>query len=288
MFPRARRHHLFVEEIDRELLVYDEERHRTHRLNESAALVWRLCDGDRSVDEITRMVAATLAAPVAREVVWLVLARLEEAHLLEQALLRPATIGAISRRQALAMGLVGAAALLVEGCGVDTVTAPGGAAAPAKATQSSSSPVSPLADPSPGPSPMPSLEPSPSPPPTTCDGKHPTNQKITKTTCVQKKSNANAEAQTAENQTKGEAKDDAQAFADGECAKFSSSCGGGKKGSCVRKGVGYELRFDGCKPDAAVTKCPNPGGLPPRDLDPDKERGYTCEWTVVSVECKCA
>ena len=97
MFPRARRHHLIVQELDRELLVYDEERHRAHRLNESSSLVWRLCDGEQSIDDITRIVTATLDAPVDREVVWLVLARLEEAHLLEQALLRPRAIPAISR-----------------------------------------------------------------------------------------------------------------------------------------------------------------------------------------------
>ena len=181
MFPRARRHHLIVQELDRELLVYDEERHRAHRLNESSSLVWRLCDGERSIDDITRIVTATLDAPVDREVVWLVLARLEQAHLLEQALLRPPAMPAISRRQALAMGLAGAAALLLEGCGVDSVTAPSprAASAPVDSAESSSAMVSPMADPSPGPSPFPSLEPSPSPspspsppPPATCDGNH--------------------------------------------------------------------------------------------------------------------
>ena len=291
MFPRARRHHMIVQELDRELLVYDEERHRAHRLNESSSLVWRLCDGERSIDDITRLVTAALDAPMDREVVWLVLARLEEAHLLEQALLRPPAIGAISRREAIAMGLAGAAALL-EGCGVDSVTAPSprAASAPVDSALSSSARVSPMADPSPGPSPFPSLEPSPSPspspsppPPANCEGDHPASEAINKKTCVQKKSNKDAEKKTAENQTQGDAKEEAQGFADQECKKLN--CGDEKKANCVRKGVGYKLRFDGCTVDAAATTCPVPS-LPPRPIGAN-EVAYTCTWTVVQISCTC-
>jgi len=276
-----------VEELDRELLVYDEERHRAHRLNESSSLVWRLCDGERSIDDITRIVTATLDAPMDREVVWLILARLEEAHLLEQALLRPAAIGAISRREALAMGLAGAAALL-EGCGVDSVTAPSprGASAPVDSALSSSARVSPMADPSPGPSPSPepSPSPTPSPPPPDCEGDHPATGTITKRTCVQKKDNKDAEKKTAENQTQGDAKEEAQKFADQECEKLN--CGDEKKASCVRKGVGYKLRFDGCAANPGATTCPVPPPLPPRPIGAN-EVAYTCTWTVVQISCTC-
>lgn len=289
MFPLARRHRLIVQEIDRELVVHDEDRHRTHRLNASSALVWRLCDGRRSIDDITRIVTATLDAPVDREVVWLVLARLEEEHLLEQALLRTAAIPAISRRQALATSLAGAAALLLEGCGVDSVTSPGarGASASADSAQSSAQ-VSARADPSPGPSPSPSIapSPSPSPAPSGCEGAHPANHAIVKRTCVQRKANADAEKKTAQNQTQGEAKEDAQRFADAECDKLTNLCGDPKKNKCVRKGVGYTLRFDGCTVDPTAKTCPVPPPLPERPIGAN-EVAYTCTWTVTAIECTC-
>ena len=290
MFPRARRHHLIVEEFDRELLVSDGGAHWAHRLNESSSLVWRLCDGERSIDDITRIVTATLDAPMDREVVWLVLGRLEEAHLLEQALLRPPAIGAISRREALAMGLAGAAALL-EGCGVDSVTAPSPRAASAAVDSalSSSARVSPMANPSPGPSPFPSLEPSPSPspsppPPANCEGDHPASEAINKKTCVQKKSNKDAEKKTAENQTQGDAKEEAQRFADQRV----------QEAQLWRREKG-ELRAQGGRLQAQVRRMHSRRGshdilpvpsLPPRPIGAN-EVAYTCTWTVVRIECTC-
>lgn len=44
-----------LEEIDDELLLYHPTRTRAVYLNESAALVWQLCDGKRSVAEITEL-----------------------------------------------------------------------------------------------------------------------------------------------------------------------------------------------------------------------------------------
>jgi len=47
-----------LEMIEGELLLYHPVRTRILYCNETASLVWRLCDGQRTVDEITALLAA--------------------------------------------------------------------------------------------------------------------------------------------------------------------------------------------------------------------------------------
>src|SRR5581483_8312784 len=106
--PRARRDGLVIEEMGDELLIYDLERDRGHALNESAALVFRHCDGHRGVGELAAALSETTGAPVDEIVVLRALRRLDDARLLET----PAAEGrAWARREALRrIGLAGAAA----------------------------------------------------------------------------------------------------------------------------------------------------------------------------------
>jgi hypothetical protein len=69
--------------IGDETLLYDESHHQAWCLNPSAACIWRLCDGQRDVDQIAAAAAAEMAAPVTVEVVLLTLAELREKNLLE-------------------------------------------------------------------------------------------------------------------------------------------------------------------------------------------------------------
>jgi len=124
MFPQARQDKLLVREMGDEVVVYDLERHRAHCLTRTTALIWRLCDGQTTVAELTGRVEQELKSKVDEEVVWLVLNRLEQAHLLRELLLRPCEIAGISRRQAISVGLAGAASLLLNACGVESVTTP--------------------------------------------------------------------------------------------------------------------------------------------------------------------
>jgi hypothetical protein len=96
MKPRARSEGLVVTELPDELLVYDRERHQAHCLNPTAALVFKHCDGRRSVEQIARMLRRELDAPADERLVWLSLERLEKAHLLEE---RPVAPEAVGRRE---------------------------------------------------------------------------------------------------------------------------------------------------------------------------------------------
>ena len=60
MKPRTRTEGLIVRELPDELLVYDLERHRAHCLNPTAALVFKHCNGRRSVAQIARILRREL------------------------------------------------------------------------------------------------------------------------------------------------------------------------------------------------------------------------------------
>jgi len=53
--PKARSEALITKEVADELLVYDRTRDKAHCLNETAAEIWKLCDGQTSAPEIARM-----------------------------------------------------------------------------------------------------------------------------------------------------------------------------------------------------------------------------------------
>jgi hypothetical protein len=107
--PRARCDGLIIEEIGAELLIYDLERDRGHTLNESAALVFRHCDGRRGVRDLAGLLSEVTGGPVDESVVLRALQRLDDAHLLEAPV--PAERHQWSRREALRrIGMAGAAA----------------------------------------------------------------------------------------------------------------------------------------------------------------------------------
>jgi hypothetical protein len=96
--PHARAEGLVVQEWSDEVLVYDLERHRSHCLNRTAALVWRHCDGKTGVAEMASLLYRELNVPADEEAVWLALDRLGRAHLLKERLPLPANAARVSRR----------------------------------------------------------------------------------------------------------------------------------------------------------------------------------------------
>jgi len=114
MAPQARHERLVVQELGDETVIYDEQRNHVHRLNRTAALVWRCCDGRRTAGALALAVQNELGSPVTEEMVWLALDRLEKEHLLQERLVRPEAVGQITRRQMLRKAaLVGGATLLL-------------------------------------------------------------------------------------------------------------------------------------------------------------------------------
>ena len=82
--PIARKSGLVVQEVPDEVLVYDLESNKAHCLNQSAAMVWRSCDGKNSVAEIARLVEDQAGGKVTEDFVWLAIDQLSENNLLEK------------------------------------------------------------------------------------------------------------------------------------------------------------------------------------------------------------
>jgi hypothetical protein len=122
MLPVARHDKFLIQEVGDELVIYDLERDWAHRLNRSTALIWRGCDGQTSIAELATLLEMELRIPVDERVVWLALKRLGKAQLLRAWPTPPAEVVAISRREAMALGLAGAMSLVLHGC--DSVIAP--------------------------------------------------------------------------------------------------------------------------------------------------------------------
>jgi hypothetical protein len=112
---------IHVEQLGHELCIYNWQRKEVHALNLTAARVWQQCDGQTSPAQIAQALQAELDLPDAQELVWLTLDRLEKAHLLAEAVVKPSGRRVLSRRQFLKSMGVAAALLPV----VHSIAAPG-------------------------------------------------------------------------------------------------------------------------------------------------------------------
>ena len=82
-FPTARTNGLVVQDVPNEVLVYDLESNKAHCLNQTAAMVWKACDGKTSVPDISRMIGSQTGEKVSDDLVWLAIDQLQENNLLE-------------------------------------------------------------------------------------------------------------------------------------------------------------------------------------------------------------
>lgn len=81
--PAARTSDLVTTESGDEVLVYDQATHHIHHLNRTSAVIWRLCDGQRSIRDLGRVAATQLEAQVDEDVVRLAVSKLADAGLLD-------------------------------------------------------------------------------------------------------------------------------------------------------------------------------------------------------------
>lgn len=121
MLATSRKERLLVQQVGEELVVYDQDRHWAHRLNQAAALIWQHCDGKTTIPQLASLLKSRLNLPADEELVWHALKRLEKAHLVRESATRP--VHAVSRRQLLRkFAKVAALGLLVPA--VTTIVAP--------------------------------------------------------------------------------------------------------------------------------------------------------------------
>jgi uncharacterized membrane protein len=109
--PVARTESLIIKEVDGETLVYDFKTNKAHCLNDTAARVWKNCDGSNSVSKISEILSAESNTSVQDEVVWLALDQLEKFKLLEEAPAKPGFLAGMTRREMVARLGIAAVAL---------------------------------------------------------------------------------------------------------------------------------------------------------------------------------
>lgn len=100
--PKARADGTIIDEpaLD-EIVVYDLSRHRAHALNQTAAVVWRHCDGRTSFGAVATALGKSLGIRPNLELVGVTVERLRRACLLEQTVAPRAVETMRSRRAAL-------------------------------------------------------------------------------------------------------------------------------------------------------------------------------------------
>lgn len=118
--PKARKDDLVTRQVPGELLVYDLKKHKAYCLNDTAASIWKRCDGKRTVTDLARGLAKDTKFPVDEKVVWLALDQLEKSNLLRGKVPRPTNLPRIFRRDLIRVGIAASIALPI----VLTISAP--------------------------------------------------------------------------------------------------------------------------------------------------------------------
>lgn len=134
--PRARVTDLVITESAGEVLVYDQVTHHIHHLNRMSVVVWRLCDGRRTADDLVRLARMKLGGDVDRLAVRLALTKLDEARLLDGPLDRELRLSGTSRRS-----LVKRAAVASAIPAIVSISAPSAAMASSHCVNPGMSPV---------------------------------------------------------------------------------------------------------------------------------------------------
>jgi hypothetical protein len=142
MNPVARTEAILTESVGNELIVYDEQAQKAHRLNPTSAFVWRNCDGTRTTADLAKLLHREMGIPEDEGFVSLALELLEKQRLVRV----PFSADTISRRDAIrrlkALGVVAAMIPVVA-----TIASPPAAAAVSrkiKVTTDTTDPIAPV------------------------------------------------------------------------------------------------------------------------------------------------
>lgn len=132
MYPKARpEEDLIITELADELVVYDRKDDQGHTMNQTAAFVWRHCDGETSPAQLAAKLADQFGLPADEDIVWMTLNELEQANLLQTPLVRSQNSKAVSRRDFLRMAQAAGLAIgLIPVIKSIVIPAPAAAASP--------------------------------------------------------------------------------------------------------------------------------------------------------------
>ncbi len=133
ILPRARKDGLVIKDLHGETLVYDLERDEAHCLNQTAALVWKRCDGKTTVAKMADLLEQQLGTSGDVDIVWLAIKQLQRFDLIEDDGNVSAAAPSVSRRN-LVLKYAPAALVLPVIMSISAPTAASAATNPACAT----------------------------------------------------------------------------------------------------------------------------------------------------------
>lgn len=99
--PTSRHNNVVVQELENEVLIYDLQSHKAFCLNETSALIWRLCDGTKSVAEINQLISKRFKLALSEDILWLALDQLKQNNLLVEGNELEIKFNGLSRREAI-------------------------------------------------------------------------------------------------------------------------------------------------------------------------------------------
>ena len=124
--PKTRNENIVVQEMENEILIYDLKENKAFCLNETSALIYQLCDGKRTVEEISKSISKKLNQPISEELIWLALDNFKKDNLLEENERFEIDFKGLNRRQVIKkIGLASMIALPI----VSSIVAPNAAMA---------------------------------------------------------------------------------------------------------------------------------------------------------------
>lgn len=95
--PIARTKNIVVQKLESETLLYDLESDRAFCLNDTSAKIWHLCDGTKTVTEISDVMSVEMKSLVSEEVIWLAIDQFQKDGLINE--LNASFFGGTSRRE---------------------------------------------------------------------------------------------------------------------------------------------------------------------------------------------
>ena len=98
-YPSTRKDNLVIQDLEQEVLVYDLLINKAYYLNETSSMVWRMCDGTKSADEISRSASKKTGLPISEDIVWLALNQFKKDNLLEDSKDFATIFDGLSRRE---------------------------------------------------------------------------------------------------------------------------------------------------------------------------------------------
>lgn len=99
LLPMARNENIVVQELEKELLLYDLEKNKAFCLNQTSAIVWQSCDGRKTISQIAGILGKQFKTSANEDLVWLAIEHLKRDNLLANADELPNIFEKINRRE---------------------------------------------------------------------------------------------------------------------------------------------------------------------------------------------